>query len=171
MLYIKGATREKQAKLPNMLLHPKDTFDSYFEEAWLDSDFGRGLITDIEQIDVMDKSKPVKRILLENELLVDYLATGTKNVFLCKFFNNPEDPSVPLYNRMGFMGENCFKWLLLASLERDIHMVTTVFRKFKGSDFPAGAHVVFEDVNFEADCAYDATTGMLKLSYAGLLEA
>ncbi len=171
MLYIKGSTLEKQAKLPNMILHPKTVFKYYHTDEWLDSDFGRGLITDIEQIDVTDKSKPVKRILLENELVVDYLSTGTKNVFLCKFYENPEDPSIPLYNRMGFMGENCFKWLLLASLERDIHMVTTVFRKFKDSDFPAGARVVFEDVNFEADCAYDVTTGMLKLSYAGLFEA
>lgn len=171
MLYIKGATLEVQESLPNMLLHPDTIFKYYHTEEWLNSDFGRGLITDIDKVDVMDKSKPVVRILLEKGLVLDNLATGTKNVLLCKYFVNPRDHSVPLYNRMGFMGENCFKWLLQAAVERDIYMVTTVFRNFDEVEFPEGGCVIFMDTGYVAKTGREVSDGMIGLCGKGILEA
>lgn len=165
MLYIKGANLFEQETMENMLLFPASVFNHRVDDRWLDSDFGRQIITDIDRVNVMDTSVPTRRLLLDVGLRPDDLATGTKNLFLCRFFSSQFDE--PLYNRMGHMGENCFKWLVKAARDVDIHMVTTLFRKFKDSDLELGDEVYFEDLHRSAKTGYDVTSLMLDLSADG----
>lgn len=170
MLYIKGVKCEQQEEMKNCILYPDTVYEVYCQDAWLDSDFGRTILQDIDGRDVSDRSRHVRDILLfDYRVLHTQIATGTKNLFLCKFFD-PGD-GVTYYNRLGRMGENCFKYLVQASLERDIYMTTTVYRGYPIDDpFPSGATVCFEDLGVTATDEVSWHNGMVDLMAAGLLE-
>lgn len=173
MLYIKGAKCSQQAKMPNFIRDPGTTFNAYCVDGpcakWVDTEFARRVITDIDRIDVRDTTRTVKSILTEHEVPLQDIATGSKNLILCKYFAHN---GAVCYNRMGFMGENCFKYLVEASIDRDIYMVTTVFREFPKHDpFPEGACVCFEDNSYVAHNAQEWLKGMLDIGVLGVFEA
>lgn len=167
MLIIKGCTCEQQERLKDFILYPSDTFNAYCQDDWVDSSFGRAIISDIDRIDVFDTALSTKEILLREGIRLCDIATGTKNLFLCKYYTEDK----PVYNRMGFMGENCFKWLLDIAAEKDVYMVTTVYRKFKQSDFRVPCEVYFEDLCRSAHNADEVREAMLELNCKHYLEA
>lgn len=169
MLIIKGVTSAQQEQMENVILYPDTTFDNNpANSLWVNSEFGRKVIQDIEGIDVSDTSKSVESVLLQQGMLVNDLATGSKNLMLCKFYQSRHCPI--LYNRLGRMGENCFKWLLQIALEKDVRMTTTVFRLFKESDM-SGAIVYFEDLDRKATTAEEVNDGLAELGNRKLLQA
>lgn len=167
MLYIKGATLDQQDSMENAILDPDRAFHVFRNEPWVDSEFSRKVITDIDKIDVMDSTISVKDILQRHKLSLDSLATGTKNVLVCRYYE--DDGPDPIYNRLGRMGENCFKWLMQAATVRDIYIVTTVFRRFRDEDMQ-GASVCFVDTGKIVTTADSVCLGLLDLMGLHLLE-
>lgn len=167
MLIIKGVTLQQQDEMENIILDPDRVFNIFSDEDWVDSDFSRRVITDVDGVDVMDPGIPVREILQANDIPLNKIATGTKNVLLCRFYD-PDD-GIPVYNRLGRMGENCFKWLMRASLVRDIRMTTTIFRWFHDEDMQGGT-VLFEDTGRIAKTGDDVCDGFIDLRLRGLLE-
>ena len=103
----------------DLVIHPGDEFDLIYEEDWLDNELSRQIITDIQGIDVTDVRFSVDEILARYKMPVEYLATGTKNLLLCKFLDDGRK------FRMSMMGENCYKWLMDIAETKDICGVIT----------------------------------------------
>lgn len=167
MLYIKGATPEQQEEMEDIaILYPDSVFKRAKSE-WLNDSFSRAVISDIDHVDVMDTRTVEDILLFDYRLFPNMLATGTKNLILCKFY--PGDGSDEWrYNRMGFMGENCFKWLNMAAQDRDIHMVTVGFRMFTEEDMQYGP-VFFEDLQRVATTVDEFRQCMYDVSVLGLI--
>lgn len=171
MLYIKGATPEQQEAMDDIaILYPDSVFKECLPE-WLNSEFSRSVIKDIDRLDVSDTTRDVESILLEDyHLTIDALATGTKNLILCKFYPGEfGEEGEWFYNRMGQMGENCFKWLMLAAQDRDIHVVTVGFRMFTEEDLSYGG-VFFEDLQRKASSVSEFRRCMFALVDRGLIK-
>lgn len=169
MLYIKGVTNEQQDKMrTTAILYPDVVFGEIKSE-WLDTPFSRAIIQDVDKLDVSDVSRSVKDILGYDYLMLpSMLATGTKNVLVCRFYNS-KHPGKWYYNCMGLMGENCFPWLMQAAAERDIHMITTVYREFSEDCFRYGG-VHFDDLHRVAHNAKDFSCCMSELANKHLID-
>lgn len=89
MLTIYGMNTIKQESFPNLIKNPDTAFEAFAAEIDLNSDFSRKVITDIQHIDVMDTSKSTKSILAMHEIALPLLATGTKNLLVCKYHAAP----------------------------------------------------------------------------------
>lgn len=140
MLTIYGMNTIKQESFPNIVLYPSEVFDGIITPEQLNSDFSRRVITDIQKVDVMDTRYTTKQLLALNELHPGILATGTKNIIVCKYY--PTD----LVCRMGRMGENCYKWLMDIAEERDIGAACVHSLEFTDSDL-RGRKVYFADID------------------------
>lgn len=163
MLIIHGMTVAQEESQDHIIAWPKAMFDLNYEDEWLDDLFVRRFITDIDKIDVLDNSHPTRRLLaLNGEITPELLATGTKNLILCKFISG-------YWNRLGHMGENCYKWLMDIAEEKDVHMVTTRVFHFTDSDIK-GRKIYFADINQYITSEYAWSSAILELSYAGLLD-
>lgn len=172
MLYIKGVKYQEQFGRDDVILEPDAEFDAYFIDgplaACLNTGFSREVITQIDRIDVSDRRSTVVQVLLRENIPVRALATGTKNLLVSKYkvWNRK------VYGRLGLMGENCFKYLVEAAIDKDIYMLTTIFRDFPEKDvFPAGGAVLFEDTGFIAHNAEEWVDGMLDVGDLGVFEA
>lgn len=143
MLIIWGMNLLEQDDAPDVILHPKEVFDGSYMDDWLDEEFARKVISDIQQIDVMDIRYPVRRLLAEYSMFPESLATGTKNVLLMRHIEN-----TALKCRMGMMGENCYKWLMDVADEKEVNAVTTFPFIFTDDDLK-GRPVLFADLGCE----------------------
>lgn len=102
-------------------------FNDEFQFEWIESDFARQVIADI------DKSTVINGRLIDSPFLgkispVD-LAGGTKRILLARFYDFPEDTYLSVTN----CGDNCDKWLQVAGAARDINLQVEVAIKFEDS--------------------------------------
>lgn len=108
---------------PEFIRYPSDYFDVTYENEWLSSPFGREIISAIDQVSLGDD---VKYSLLAAGMHPEDLATGTKNLFLCRHFNK--------LNRLSMMGENCYRYLMDIAADKEVYMAATAYCLFRDTD-------------------------------------
>ena len=156
MLTIYAMTPNQQEKAENFVRYPSAYFNNRFTDEWLNDDFARRVITDIQGIDVMDTSMPTRILLALGGITPDILATGTKNLIVCQHF--PEK-----FHRMSMMGDNCYKWLMELSETRDLKVITTVDLEFTEDDI-RGRPIKFHDSGAIVTCQSDFDREFLRVS-------
>lgn len=161
MLTIYATDVMSQQGIIGLDLNPDVTFDVCHTDEWLDSDFARRVITDIDQIDVTDTSQPVRILLALQGMTPELLCTGTKN--LIRTYNLPEYKV-----RMGRMGENCYKYLMEIGRDKDITGVVVNAIIFSDEDMQ-GLPVYFSQTGKTARNADEFLTDMCELIYAGYM--
>lgn len=141
MLTLYATDIYSQQEMRQLDVFPRESFDRLIEghPEWLDSALARAMITEVDQVDVRDTSKPTCQLLLENGLLPVNLCTGTKNVILQK-----ERPG--WWCRMGFMGENCYKYLMDVAEDHDVKGIFVNVLDFSDEDLK-GREVYFEQLD------------------------
>lgn len=162
MLHISVANYTDCAFDSSVIAYPDIIFKNMYEPAWLNSDLGRRLVTEIDHKDVMSCAN-VSEELLEYGMLPPDLCTGTKNVLLARYF-------APFYDRkimLSRMGENCYKFLIDAAMEVDIYSVATNYFPFMDSDL-RGNGVMFDDLGIVCDNREDFADAMIDLQATGV---
>ena len=121
------------------ILFPDVVFDEVYEEEWFECEFGHKLLNDVGHLECRENDS-VKNRMLALGLDAEHLATGIKNIFLCKYYLE--------YQRVMLtrMGPNCFPYLFDIAKEKDIYCVVTNYVSFSGVDLH-GAEVYFPSLN------------------------
>ena len=135
MLHIICSTFDKINENPNFIRAPSAQFNLDYKDEWLESDFGKRVITEIEQIPLI---YPSVKMSIHAVCSVKEISTGGKNLFLCKYLDK--------INFMDRMGDNCFDILMDIADEKDVYMVTTGFRLYRPETM-SGRPIVFDDFN------------------------
>ena len=94
----------------DVILTPRHHFDSVWEEAWLEDDFAKRAIKDIDKTTVLSPHCLESSVL--GQIPPTDLSRGVKTVLLVK--NQPEF----VFNGSA-CGDNCAKWLLEATKGRE----------------------------------------------------
>ena len=99
-------------------------FDLVWKPEWIETDFAKQLIADI------DKSMVINSTLIDSPFLgmisPKQLAGGTKRVLCAMFHEFEEDQILSVSN----CGNNCAKWLQRVGAVRDVNLQTEVLMKF-----------------------------------------
>lgn len=144
---------------PEFIRFPSDFFDVTYEDDWLSSAFGKEIISSIDNIQIEDN---VDRAFYEAGIHPEDLATGTKNLFLCKYFDK--------LNRLSMMGENCYHFLMDISDDKDVYMAATAYCLFRDSDI-LGRSIHFVNYDITVSNEEDFFRTMISLVAEGVFDA
>lgn len=100
-------------RLPNTIYSIRSFFSEYYEPEWIDSEFGRAAIKDIDKSDVVTGqiiSSPYLGVIPPEKL-----SGGVKRVLFLKF----EGTAERVMDITG-CGDNCAKWIQRVGAEKDI---------------------------------------------------
>mgnify|MGYP001025065298 FL=1 len=100
-------------RLPNTIYSIHSFFSEYYEPEWVDSEFGRAVIQDV------DKSTVISGLIIDSPALgliaPTSLSGGTKRLLFLKFEGTGERTMC-----ITGCGENCAKWLQRLGAEKDL---------------------------------------------------
>lgn len=146
MLTIICASLDELEKLPNFIKYPSSWFDVEWDEDWLQDEFARRLISDIDHIELGENTRI--SLALRGQT-VEQLAGGTKNILVCQHH-------LDHVHRFQFMGENCYPYLFELASAHDITV---------GSTRP-----VYELKKFNPACGVKliSTAGISEVLYSGV---
>lgn len=103
-------------------------FNDEWKPEWIDSDFAKAVISDI------DKSEVVNGVLIKSPVLGMIsprdLAGGTKRILLAKYYMPDNDMYLSITN----CGDNCAKWLQRIGAEKDVNLQTEVCMFFEDNE-------------------------------------
>lgn len=139
---------------------PMAYFKGVWQGYWLEDDFGRAVISEIDRIQLFTGQSTAQAILLSG-MRVDDLCTGTKNLLLCKHADK--------LNRMAMMGENCYKFLVEAAKDKDVYVAAESFYLFTDSDFQ-GQKVHFMNTNTLVSTAREFAEQMYDAEGSGVFD-
>lgn len=97
--------------MQDIILNPNPIFDTRWRPEWINSAFGRKVITDIQKVDVTDVSFIVEEILSRSGIEVENLDSGIKSLLLIQMFSSFNVSTDTL-------SDACLKWLLDIADER-----------------------------------------------------
>ena len=156
MLHIECTTWEKLENRRDFIRSPDATFDGWYKDEWLESDFGRKIITELEQIPMI---YPSVKMSIHAVCAVSQISTGGKNLFLCKYLDRK--------NLLTRMGDNCFPYLMDIAEEKDVYMIATSYRTFT-DEILRGRSIYLEDLGILVSNQNDYMSAMIKVRLAGL---
>lgn len=138
LLCMNQKEQEEYAKTRQVIYMPMTFFDVKFDESWIENDFARKVIADIQQFDPPLSEESTRVWLGRNKLIPETLCTGVKNLLLCKFYK-PTRAS-----RLGMMGPNCYKYLMDIADEIELSATVTDSVLFTDTDL-RGRPVLFKN--------------------------
>ncbi len=113
--------------MPNVIFSPPTFFDNTYQEEWLDEDFTKAVLKDI------DKGSFISHRAVDTEVLgvipLREIAGGTKTLILMNF----DDEHI--FNASA-CGDNCAKWILEIAKKKDLTINLNHIMHFEG-DFEA----------------------------------
>ena len=148
MLHIKCSTWDKAIKDPRFIRSPDVTFELKCKDEWLESDFGRKIITELERIPLI---YPSVKMSIHAVCALSEISTGGKNLFLCKYLDG--------LNFMDRMGDNCFDYLMDIADEKDVYMVSTAYRMYRVQSM-TGRVVHFDDFGLDVQTPIEWMSAM-----------
>ena len=122
-LYFESLRKLVERKL--FIRYPSIEFNCGWEPEWLNNPFFRRVIHEVDHVDIPDGMTTEMACLLKN-MRVEDLSTGTKNLMMCKYYNE--------FNRMTMMGKNCYKYLMDIADEKDVYMGCSNYVFFTDED-------------------------------------
>lgn len=115
--------------MKNAIYHPPTYFDNRYEDEWITAPLSVEMIKDI------DKSQVIGEHLIDSPILgpitVKELSGGVKTLMLMAF-----DQSGNIFNA-SVCGDNCAKWILKISEEKDLTINLRHIMDFGASEFEA----------------------------------
>ena len=114
MLYIRAKNLYRITAEDNAMTAPSATFALGCTDEWLDSEFARRMIEDVDGIK-LTPGVSTRKCLLEHDMIPEYLANGTKNNLIARFF----EPCGRIV--LSMMGPNCYKYLCETAREKDVY--------------------------------------------------
>ena len=105
----------------DFIRYPSFYFDEMFTSSWLNDDFAKRVIEEIDGIKVSDFTS-TEEALIRTGISAEKLCTGTKNLIICKFEN--------MLNRITMMGENCYPFLMELAEAKEVYMGCSNFVYF-----------------------------------------
>ena len=142
---------------PDIVHSPEKEFNLFYTQEWLDEEWSRRVISDIQGFSVMDSSRHVSDILWDHHMTPNSLAGGTMNLLVFKHAFDGRKC------RMSRMGENCYHWLMDKAEEKDICGVITTFVFFRENDLQ-GRPVYFPDIGVTAKTEREFSDAVFELN-------
>ena len=142
-------------KYPEFILYPSAWFDLNYTEEWLQDEFSRRCISEIDKIPLGESTL---RSLLEENMKPEDLCNGTKNLINCKFLDK--------MGNLLKMGPNCYHLLMDLADEKELMMGLGNSIIFKDTDLK-GRLVYFPLVDFYAKTSYEFNQALVMHSARG----
>lgn len=127
-LYISATHSFAVANDECVIRYPDAVFEDRYDDVWLDFEFGRRVISSIDNVKLNDFTS-ARRCLAMQGMTPENLCTGTKNLLVAKF-NLAEDKRILLSR----MGPNCYPFFLETCKEKDVKTVATFGFTFKDEE-------------------------------------
>lgn len=126
----------------NYIRNPKNLFDGSYEYEWLEDEFVKEMVLDI------DKSTIISPRLIDSPVLGPIgphdIAGGTKTCILMKFLDGK------VFNISG-CGDNCSKWIIKISQEKDLTVRLGYLMNFGDEPFDAILVNTGEEIHNNSD--------------------
>ena len=159
MLHIWCLKSEEMLRHKDFIRYPDAMFNSKYQDEWLESDLGRRIITEIEQIPLI---YPSVKMSIHAVCSVREISTGGKNLFCCKYLD--------YFNRLTRMGNNCHPILMDIADEKEVNMLTDTYMHF--DDFSMkGRPIVIEDLGITVYNEHDYMLAMADIRAGGFWNA
>ena len=143
---------------PNFVAATSSYFDNFYEDEWLDDDFVRKCIEQIDKKSLGDL--PTEKALLEYGMRPEDLRGGTKNLILRKFTDT--------MGNLLQMGSNCYNLLMDIAKSKDVVMGSGDSVLFTDSDI-RGQDIYFPQLDLVVSTALDFNEGIAKCIDRGYL--
>ena len=152
MLHIWCVKSEELWSRKDVIQSPDARFNSVYKDEWLESDLGRRIITEIEQIPLI---YPSVKMSIHAVCSVREISGGGKNLFLCKYLD--------YFNKLTRMGENCHSILMDIADTKEVNMITDTYISIS-EEAIQGRPIVIEDLGRVVRNSRESESAMLAIS-------
>ena len=161
MLKIIAATETDLHAMKGCIYYPRAVFFNYWTKDWLNSDFGRRILTEVEGKDLSGYEDVEDALLFRHRLRPDDLSMGVKNLFLCKFMDG--------INRCVMMGPNCYPYLMDIADEKDVRYGMESFVVFE-DEVIKGRTIYFTNLDRYVNNSDDFFDAMMQIDDTGIFD-
>ena len=153
MLYLRAKNTYRLEKSDHAIFDPKAVFGSRANDSWLENDFARRLIREVDHIEIPDGVSTLDAIDNAKLNVLD-LCTGTINN-LVAHFHDTSTYRIMLVK----MGPNCYKYLCETAREKDVYAIAGA-GWYPTDDDLQGLQVLCEDLDVLCTNNYELVRAM-----------